>query len=64
MIDKEYAQPESETIDWLVYAEYVAYQLNQIGQDIKDVSESKDQYCITLRTKFAFLWNSQQGNNI
>jgi len=33
MQDKEYIQPESETIDWLVYAEYVAYQLNKIRQD-------------------------------
>lgn len=37
MEDREYVQPESETIDWLVYAEYVAYQLRQIGQDIKDM---------------------------
>jgi len=42
MEDREYIQPESETIDWLVYAEYVAYQLRQIGEDIKDISESKD----------------------
>lgn len=33
MQDKEYIQPEQETIDWLVYAEYVAYQLEQDRQD-------------------------------
>jgi hypothetical protein len=40
MKDSEYTQPESETIDWLVYAEYIAYQLRQIGEDIKDVTEA------------------------
>lgn len=30
--DREYIQPECETVDWLVYAEYVAYKLRQIGQ--------------------------------
>ena len=39
--DREYIQPECETVDWLVYAEYVAYQLRQIGQDIRDI-ESGD----------------------
>lgn len=34
--DREYMQPEQETIDWLVYAEYVAYQLGGISQDIQD----------------------------
>lgn len=27
--DREYVQHESDTVDWLVYAEYVAYQLRQ-----------------------------------
>jgi hypothetical protein len=40
MKDSEYTQPESETIDWLVYAEYIAYQLRQIGEDRKDVTEA------------------------
>ena len=40
MKDSEYTQPESETIDWLVYAEYIAYQLRQIGEDVKDVTEA------------------------
>jgi len=39
--DREYIQPEFETVDWLVYAEYVAWQLSQIGQDIRDI-ESGD----------------------
>lgn len=43
MQDKEYIQPENDTIDWLVYAEYVAYQLRQISQDVKDVIESDGQ---------------------
>jgi len=40
MKDSEYTQPESDTIDWLVYAEYVAWQLGQAGKDEKDVVES------------------------
>jgi hypothetical protein len=31
--DREYVQPESDTVDWLVYAEYVAYQLSKIRED-------------------------------
>ena len=42
MEDREYIQPENETIDWLVYAEYVAYQLRQIGEDVKDAIDRKD----------------------
>lgn len=42
MDDREYMQPECETIDWLVYAEYVAYQLRQIGEDVKDAIDSQD----------------------
>jgi hypothetical protein len=34
--DREYIQPEQDTIDFLVYAEYVAYQLRGISQDIKN----------------------------
>ena len=34
--DREYIQPEQDTIDFLVYAEYINYQLRQIGQDVKD----------------------------
>lgn len=41
MEDSEYIQPENETIDWLVYAEYVAYQLGQIRQDVKDVMDGE-----------------------
>lgn len=40
MKDSEYIQPESETIDWLVYAEYLAYQLRKTGEDVKDTIES------------------------
>lgn len=42
MEDREYIQPECETIDWLVYAEYVAYQLGQIRQDVRDVVDGED----------------------
>ncbi len=42
MKDSEYTQPESETIDWLVYAEYIAYQLGQIRQDVKDVMDEQN----------------------
>jgi hypothetical protein len=42
MKDSEYIQPESETIDWLVYAEYIAYQLGQIRQDVKDVMDEQN----------------------
>jgi hypothetical protein len=42
MEDREYIQPENETIDWLVYAEYVAYQLRQIGEDVRDAIDRKD----------------------
>ena len=31
--DREYIQPEQDTIDWLVYAEYINWQLRQIRQD-------------------------------
>jgi len=41
MEDCEYIQPECETIDWLVYAEYIAYQLGQIRQDVKDVLDGE-----------------------
>lgn len=34
--DREYIQPEQDTIDWLVYAEYINWQLRQIGQDVRD----------------------------
>lgn len=34
--DREYIQPECETVDWVVYAEYVAYQLRQIGKDVRN----------------------------
>lgn len=27
--DREYIQPECETVDWIVYAEYVEWQLRQ-----------------------------------
>ena len=37
MEDREYVQPENDTIDWLVYAEYVAYQLRQISKDVQNV---------------------------
>jgi len=40
--DREYVQPESETIDWLVYAEYVAYQLRGISQDMQDAQFGQD----------------------
>ena len=35
--DREYIQPECETIDWVVYAEYIQYQLRGISQDIQDM---------------------------
>lgn len=35
--DREYIQPECETIDWAVYAEYIQYQLRGISQDIQDI---------------------------
>jgi hypothetical protein len=35
--DREYIQPECETIDWVVYAEYIQYQLRGISQDIQDI---------------------------
>ena len=41
MKDSEYIQPENDTIDWLVYAEYVAYQLGQIRQDVKDMMDGE-----------------------
>jgi hypothetical protein len=31
--DREYIQPEQETIDWLVYAEYISCELRKIRQD-------------------------------
>jgi len=34
--DREYIQPECETIDWVVYAEYIQCQLRGISQDIKN----------------------------
>ena len=34
--DREYIQPEFETVDWLVYAEYLNWQLSQISKDIRD----------------------------
>lgn len=34
--DREYVQPESETIDWVVYAEYIAYTLRQDRQNAED----------------------------
>lgn len=40
--DREYIQPEQETIDFLVYAEYVAYQLRGISQDIQDAQSRQD----------------------
>jgi hypothetical protein len=33
MDDREYIQPEQDTIDWLVYAEYVNCELRKIRQD-------------------------------
>lgn len=39
MEDSEYIQPENDTIDWLVYAEYLAYQLSQNRQDEKTSAE-------------------------
>jgi hypothetical protein len=39
--DREYIQPEQETIDFLVYAEYVAYQLRGISQDIQDAQSGQ-----------------------
>ena len=29
--DRDYIQPEHETVDWMVYAEYLAWQLAQGG---------------------------------
>ena len=40
--DGEYMQPESETIDWVVYAEYVAYQLRLISQNAQDAQSGQD----------------------
>lgn len=40
----EYIQPENDTIDWLVYAEYVAYQLSKAGQATQD--ETNSQFCL------------------
>jgi len=34
MDDREYIQPESDTIDWLVYAEYLMCELRGNGQDV------------------------------
>jgi hypothetical protein len=34
--DREYMQPEQETIDWLVYAEYISCELRKIRQDAGD----------------------------
>lgn len=31
--DREYIQPEQDTIDWLVYAEYISCELRKIRQD-------------------------------
>jgi hypothetical protein len=42
MKDSEYTQPECETVDWIVYAEYIAYQLGQIRQDVKDVLDEQN----------------------
>jgi hypothetical protein len=42
MKDSEYIQPECETVDWIVYAEYIAYQLGQIRQDVKDVLDEQN----------------------
>jgi len=35
--DREYIQPECETIDWVVYAEYIQCQLRGISQDIQSI---------------------------
>jgi hypothetical protein len=40
--DREYIQPEQDTIDFLVYAEYINWQLRQIGQDVKDAISRQD----------------------
>lgn len=40
--DSEYIQPEQDTIDFMVYAEYVAYQLRLISQDIQDAQSGQD----------------------
>ena len=40
--DREYMQPESDTIDWLVYAEYVSCELRKIGQDVRDAVNGQD----------------------
>ena len=39
--DREYIQPEQDTIDFLVYAEYVAYQLKLISQDMQDAQSGQ-----------------------
>jgi hypothetical protein len=36
MDDREYIQPEQDTIDWLVYAEYISCELRKIGQDVRN----------------------------
>ena len=40
--DREYIQSEQDTIDFLVYAEYVAYQLRGISQDMQDAQSRQD----------------------
>lgn len=40
--DREYIQPEQDTIDFLVYAEYVAYQLKLISKDMQDAQSRQD----------------------
>lgn len=37
--DREYIQPEQETIDFLVYAEYINWKLRQDRQDREDVED-------------------------
>jgi hypothetical protein len=40
--DREYIQPEQDTIDFLVYAEYINWQLRQIGKDVRDAISRQD----------------------
>jgi len=39
--DREYIQPECETIDWVVYAEYIQCQLRGISQDMRDAQSGQ-----------------------
>ena len=34
--DREYVQPECETVDWVVWAEYVEYTIRQSRKDGQD----------------------------